>query len=641
MKNKFILFCLLFVKLINLSSQDFESKISNLDPQIKTIKIDSFLRANLVKLKKNDNLILCEKFANELLTIKRDFNDTFLINAYKYLGIIYFEKNNYRESFVYFEKAKENIIDKKKLIDLYMSIQRHEIPLLYKLGNFKLLFKTTYELINYFESIKNQELVLKMKFNLFGFFTTGNELDSAKKLLKDVKKYYDLALKNGDIIIQMNYFNNLAVYFEYLNLYDSSLIYYHKALELEKKYNLGENQLALIVFNIVNLSILSNNTANINSCFDVLNNSNYEKKSYYFLMILNTVKGFSFYYKNNYTKCIDYFLVSDSISEKIGDAKVALMVDSMLYLSYSQIGNYNQAIHFLEKFYKLRILIYKNNSSADIENVLLNHEIEKKNIANSLLNEKNEKIKFKNVFLIFLLIVSVLLLLILMYLKSRNLRAKIVKSELKSLRLQLNPHYLSNALLSVQNLIIDQKTEEALNILAQFGKVMRSFLNNSESQFIPLNQEIKTLYQYLELESGRFNKNFNFNIYCNDINPDDLNTIFIPTMLIQPFVENAIIHGLQKKNDFNKQLDIFFYYNNELKCEIIDNGIGRKIAKEENKRKSFGNFMLQERFKLYNDLLKVKSKIEIQDLYSGEIQCGTKVILILPYKIIVNNDNSI
>lgn len=220
--------------------------------------------------------------------------------------------------------------------------------------------------------------------------------------------------------------------------------------------------------------------------------------------------------------------------------------------------------------------------------------------------------------------------------KLRN-KQQLSESELKALRAQINPHYLSNSLQSLQNLILDKRTDEAINILGQYGKVMRNILYNSEKQFIPLHTEIDTLKQYMELESLRYGYEYVFTIKTEGINDALLKAIQIPSMLIQPFIENAIIHGLMRKKNETRELYLqFSYEGTHLICAVIDNGIGRRNTQQkQSNRKSLGNKNVEERFKLYGKLLNMKTEIEVQDLTdeNGNAK-GTKVILTLPYKLI-------
>lgn len=222
--------------------------------------------------------------------------------------------------------------------------------------------------------------------------------------------------------------------------------------------------------------------------------------------------------------------------------------------------------------------------------------------------------------------------------KEKN-KFKLSESELKALRSQINPHYLSNSLTSLQKLILKDNKLQAMEVLNKYGKVMRNILNNSENQFIPLINEINTLKEYIELEKLLHFEDSEFHIHYDTISKTDLEKIQIPTMLIQPFVENAIIHGLNKKLSGIKKLTLTFTFNQKLECVIEDNGVGRDLSKLENKANSKGNANVEQRLKLYGELLKQDIGFEIIDLIDKRNSAiGTKVILSLPYQFTSIND---
>jgi LytS/YehU family sensor histidine kinase len=165
---------------------------------------------------------------------------------------------------------------------------------------------------------------------------------------------------------------------------------------------------------------------------------------------------------------------------------------------------------------------------------------------------------------------------------------------------------------------------------------MRKILEISEQNQVDLNEEIEILKLYLELEQLRFGTDFEFSIICDlDINQ---NTIFIPSMIIQPFVENAIKHGLLHKKG-NKLLAIRFEKIAEsIICTIKDNGVGRQKAAEIKSRspiahKSFATNATQKRLELININRKNKITLEFTDLYTDNVASGTEVKIIIPYYI--------
>lgn len=196
---------------------------------------------------------------------------------------------------------------------------------------------------------------------------------------------------------------------------------------------------------------------------------------------------------------------------------------------------------------------------------------------------------------------------------------ELVELEQKALRLQMNPHFLFNALNSIQSLVALEKHQEARKYLQKFAKLMRLTLQNSRVESIPLSDEITTLSNYVELEQFSMKSPFTFSISTSDdINPDN---IYIPPMMLQPFVENAIKHGLPELGASGK-LDVRFELDQQtLICTITDNGIGRTAAieKAKGKSKSHESAAIQ----VITDRLNILNKahtgnsLEIQDLEQG------------------------
>jgi LytS/YehU family sensor histidine kinase len=148
-------------------------------------------------------------------------------------------------------------------------------------------------------------------------------------------------------------------------------------------------------------------------------------------------------------------------------------------------------------------------------------------------------------------------------------------SELKltALQSQMNPHFIFNSLNSIQNYIMQQKPIEAARYLSKFSSLMRKVLDQSFNNLTPLNDIVETLKMYMELEAFRFSNEFSWQVKVDDA--ASISDMKLPPLLLQPYVENAIIHGLMPKEG-SKYLHIhLFKENNELHCIIDDNGIGR------------------------------------------------------------------
>jgi len=210
------------------------------------------------------------------------------------------------------------------------------------------------------------------------------------------------------------------------------------------------------------------------------------------------------------------------------------------------------------------------------------------------------------------------------------------ESELKALRSQMNPHFIFNALNSIQEYIMTNERKLAGKYLGKFADLMRIYLEHSKVKSISLNEEIETLTLYLELEKLRFEDSLTYIVNIDE--NVDKHLISIPTLLIQPYVENAIKHGLLHKKE-GRMLSISFQLigsKEVLICEISDNGVGRKKSEEINKmrdptHKSFATSATKSRLELLNYNSVKKISVETVDLQNeqGDSE-GTKVVITIP-----------
>ena len=220
--------------------------------------------------------------------------------------------------------------------------------------------------------------------------------------------------------------------------------------------------------------------------------------------------------------------------------------------------------------------------------------------------------------------------------KQAELQHHVTNLEMQALRAQMNPHFIFNCLSSINRFILINETESASNYLTKFSKLIRTVLNNSKKSLISLEDELDMLRLYLDLEKLRFKDSFDYSItFVNSI--DDGN-VFVPPLLLQPFAENAIWHGLMHKEGLGK-LEIELRKDDQvLTCTITDNGIGRKKAAEfrskfAEKQKSLGLHITKERLAMLNEGSSGETFLHIEDLYDKEGRpSGTRVTLKMIYK---------
>ena len=200
----------------------------------------------------------------------------------------------------------------------------------------------------------------------------------------------------------------------------------------------------------------------------------------------------------------------------------------------------------------------------------------------------------------------------------------------------MNPHVIFNTLNSIQQYILNNDTANAVSYLSSFSKLMRRILNNSNERYITLSDEIEAVSLYLQLESMRLGNRFNYKI---DVDSEiDAKNIEIAPLIVQPFVENAIIHGLVPKKE-NCYLSIRFskISGDKLLCVIEDNGVGRKhseMMKQErgSSHKSYGMSITKRRLETLTKISNDEFSVEIVDLYDDNGNAaGTRVNIIISF----------
>jgi ligand-binding sensor domain-containing protein len=216
--------------------------------------------------------------------------------------------------------------------------------------------------------------------------------------------------------------------------------------------------------------------------------------------------------------------------------------------------------------------------------------------------------------------------------KRKDAQRKQVVSELASLRTQLNPHFIFNSLGSLQHFILTHQESLALQYLSKFAQMMRMILEYSRHDIISLQQEKEFLELYIYMESLRLENKVRFEIeIANTIDPQEVG---IPPMMIQPLIENSIIHGLVAKRDGGRITVRYFKEEPYLICQVEDNGVGREAAASEAKlaeKKSMALEILKERLERIEGRNGIKGQFEIFDLKDENVASGTIVVLKIPY----------
>ncbi|MFT4698596.1 MAG: two-component system LytT family sensor kinase [Flavobacteriaceae bacterium] len=359
----------------------------------------------------------------------------------------------------------------------------------------------------------------------------------------------------------------------------------------------------------------------------------------------------AFVAQEKYEEAIPYLKKSIEEADKKEDLVVQKDATRKLSEIYKGIGKFNEAANSYERYVNIVDELYIKKEQEISQAARFSREIAlKQNRITSLeserelnesrynLAEENKELTLKNSrvqwWIIGSLIVIALLLLITAFVQFRSVKQQKYANNLlalKSLRTQMNPHFIFNALNSVNSFIATNDERAANKYLSEFSQLMRSVLENSEEDFIPLTKEIELLEIYVKLEHFRFKDKFDYTITVDE--KLKLSEFVIPPMLLQPYVENAVWHGLRYKEEKGNLTINFEHLDTEsIRISISDDGIGRKKSKElktehQKKQNSKGMGNIKKRINILNEMYKDKVDVQISNV--SENNEGTRVQLIL------------
>jgi len=361
--------------------------------------------------------------------------------------------------------------------------------------------------------------------------------------------------------------------------------------------------------------------------------------------------GNAYLKQRNFEEAIPILEESAAEAASIDDIETQKDAVQKLSEAYVFLGNDNKALSNYKKYVILVDAIYQQKEKEISDAVSLNKDLSsKQNRITSLekdrelseskfqLYQTEQQLTVENYrrqkIIIYALIFGLLLLLLSLFWMLRSNKQRRLANNLlalKSLRTQMNPHFIFNALNSVNSFIAQNDERTANRYLTDFSTLMRSVLENSEEDFISLEKEVELLDLYLKLEHSRFKDKFDYEFKVDDAIEQSL--FEIPPMLLQPYVENAVWHGLRyKKEKGFLKVQLLKKDSETIQIEISDNGIGRKNSRAlktdyQKKKKSKGMQNIKQRIEILNKMYKDKVDVFIEDMYDDTT--GTKVVLTL------------
>ena len=452
--------------------------------------------------------------------------------------------------------------------------------------------------------------------NLGNIYTQIGEFEKARH-------YYNKALillkRTGHLSNEATVLANIAYLFDGRQLYDSAMVYHQKALALRKTLHSKDG--------------LARSLIGVGLGYDRLQKYNLSKQ---------------------------YLFTALPITKEIRSKPMILDIYDLLSSIYAKESDFGKAFEFHQLFKAVNDSILNESSIARINELQIKYESEKKDQQITLLAQQKElqeqktqrQAILKNAFIGGTILTALLAGLLWYTLRQRlknqqvlaakneeikevNFNRQLTDLEMKALQAQINPHFIFNCMNSINQMIKNGNNQNASKYLTKFSKLIRSILENAEDAEVSLKDELAALKAYIQLEALRFKENIDYEVQIQD--DLDLENTYLPSMVLQPFVENAILHGLRHKKDVaNGKISIVINHEqDQLVCFIEDNGVGREKAFElQNKsilkRKSLGLKITEDRLRLLSKELQ-KQLVRITDLRdpSGNA-LGTRVEVNIP-----------
>ena len=563
--------------------------------------------------------------------------------TYKQLANIYFYWKQYDLAVYNYKlsyQIKEDIKTKILLTKSYFFLKNYE-------NSKKLYLELTEEKLDNFEKIQVYEGLGDVNFALKNWNSANEAYQKALKFAQDdavTLKITDLNSKIADVYAANGQLNKAENSFNTsLNLAEKENP--NRALQEEEKvadfYNANRRFDDEIKLRKKSLA-KTERKAKTNLKTEITEDSITSQK-------INYKIGNAYIQKEDYQKAIPFLEKSKQDANKNNDIIVEKDATRKISEAFANLGenekaleNYKNYVALVDSLYirkeqeiyrakRLAKTIAANqNRIASLEK---DKELTQSKISLAFIDQKlSEESNQRQRLIIYALVGGFLLMSLLVYFMFRNNKQQKLANNLlalKSMRSQMNPHFIFNALNSVNSFIAVNDERNANRYLSEFSVLMRSVLENSDEDFISLPKEIELLELYVKLEHNRFKDKFNYQIKVDE--SIDLEQFSIPPMLLQPYIENAIWHGLRyKKEKGNLEIAINKKDDATVLITIIDDGIGRKKSQEiktknQLKQKSKGMSTIKNRIAILNDMYKERIAVNVTDAKeNGE---GTKVEL--------------
>ena len=572
-----------------------------------------------------------------------------------YYGTIARYAGNYKEALSYFnEYAQYNV---------RVGDSTRVARVMYQIGAVQM------DLGNYDQSLKAYYRSLAIDKKANDAYGAGITLNAIGIIHKETKKYKEAAREYLSALAifdsvgaksdKTDALVNLGNLYSELNDFEKAKQYYKEALAIDRQ----EDKQGGIAVNLANVAFMFDKQKQYDSAlrYHLMAMAIREKLSVKEDLARSlTGVGYGYLQLKNYLMAEVYLNKALAYTKPLNEKPVLIDIYECLSRLNFEKGNLLKAYEYQQLRFLNKDSVLNEENNRQLNELQAKYETAEKDQKITLLSKENEvrekeaqrQAALKNAFIAGLILVSLLVILVIYIFRQRlknqfllaskneeikeiNFKRQVSELEMKALRAQINPHFLFNCMNSINRMILNGETENASLYLTKFSKLVRLILENAERTNVSLENELNLLESYIQLEELRFKGKIGYRISVDESLEKD-NT-FLPSMVLQPFVENAIWHGLMHKEAEEKgiiNIDIR-EENDRLLCTIEDNGVGREKAQQLReksviKNKSMGMKITEERLRLLSPE-RLEQLIRVTDLKDAlNHALGTRVEINIP-----------
>lgn len=479
--------------------------------------------------------------------------------------------------------------------------------------------------------------------NLAAYYLNIGDVYKQLNIDKKWKLFLEKARKLAATPNYATFDTKICILNELGSMYDDNKAYDQAISAYQEMYNLSKkegfiNGMATALNNLASVYLETRQNKKALLATQESLTLNKKDNNYYGLVFSNNLMGDVYLALGNTFEAKQYYKEGINLANKYDFKTEFVNSYEGLYKTYRKEGNWKEALYYHEQTHRLTDSLKNNELQEKVLEIEAKYQAEKKERQIELLHNENElknaRIKLQNVYIwgvsfLFILVSAGSVWIVRQ--KRIKQRAKQVELEQKLLRSQMNPHFLFNSLGAIQSYMLKNDGRKAAFYLSNLSSLMRSILKNSREEVISLQEEKETLEKYLVIHKLRLGERLNYVVSVSD--ELDQEEVYLPPMMIQPFVENAVIHGIEPM-DKEGIIQVRFYKDgNLLVIQVDDNGVGIQDSSK-NKNAAHVSYALQ----IFKErVANLKKRYGTEILYSiiakdPSIQSGTLVTVKIPLK---------